>query len=112
MASVMRYKDFVAKVQYSEEDDVFFGVVLSISGSVSFEGRSVKELKKDFRDAIDLYLETCKENSIPVFKQYKGSFNIRVSPDTHRRASETAAARGISLNQFVGESIERELAEG
>ena len=28
--------------------------------SISFEGTTVKALKKDFKDAIDYYLEGCK----------------------------------------------------
>ena len=61
MNDILRYKDYLASVHYSSEDDVFFGKVLGINDLVSFEGASVKELKKSFRDAVEDYLETCRK---------------------------------------------------
>ena len=40
-------------------------------------------------------------------KAYKGSFNIRITPELHRKAVIAAAARQMSLNSFVENSIER-----
>ena len=43
-------------------------------------------------------------------RSYKGGFNVRVTPEIHRRAVETAIKKGLSLNQFVQKAIEKEVA--
>ena len=84
MSSVMKYKDYIGSVEFSEKDKVFYGKVLGIRSLISYEGENAKELIQDFHFAIDDYLALCKEKNIEPEKAYKGSFNIRISPDLHR----------------------------
>ncbi|MCQ2317891.1 MAG: type II toxin-antitoxin system HicB family antitoxin [Bacteroidales bacterium] len=65
------------------------------------------ELKKDFKNAIDDYIEHCKENGLEFHKSYSGSFNIRIPVDLHARIAAMAQSEGISLNAFVKESLMR-----
>ena len=111
MENIMKYGDFIASIRYSPEDDIFFGKVEGVNGLVVFEGKTTAELKRDFKAAAESYLQMCAEKSIPVFKSYKGSFNVRISPGLHRKADETAKLQGMSLNQLVGNAIRRELEE-
>ena len=84
MSSVMKYKDYIGSVEFSEEDQLFYGKVLGIHSLISYEGESAKELIQDFHEAVDDYLELCVEKRIEPEKAYKGSFNVRISPDLHR----------------------------
>ena len=53
MNNMMKYKGYWAKISYSEEDECFVGEVIGLKkSSISFEGNSVKELKKDFLDRV------------------------------------------------------------
>lgn len=63
----MRYKGYWSEIRYSDEDEYFWGKIEGLKNtSIIFEGNTVKELKKDFKDAIDFYLEGCKlENKTP-----------------------------------------------
>lgn len=62
MNNIMRYKGYWAKIQYSEEDKCFCGKIEGLKNAlILFEGKNVEELKNDFKNAIDDYLETCKE---------------------------------------------------
>lgn len=61
MNDILQYKNYYASVHFSSGDEVFFGKILGIDDLVNFEGASVKELKKSFREAVEDYLETCKE---------------------------------------------------
>lgn len=45
MSSLFKYGDFLGSVQYSAEDEIFFGKVLGIDDLITFEGSSVRELK-------------------------------------------------------------------
>jgi predicted HicB family RNase H-like nuclease len=80
-----------------------------INDLVTFEGETVHELKDAFYYMVDEHIKDCEAENIPVEKSYKGSFNIRLTPDLHRRAAITAKMRGTTLNNFVKESIEMRL---
>ena len=86
-----------------------FGKIEGIDDLIMFEGSSVSELKKMFKEAVDDYIEICKQTNKPCLKSFKGSFNVRVKPEIHQRASMIAIAKGISLNQLVQKAIEREI---
>ena len=56
MNNILTYKDYIGTVNFSEEDRVFYGKVLGITDSISFEGDTVESLIEDFHAAIDEYL--------------------------------------------------------
>ena len=102
----MQYKGYVGSVEFSEADGLFFGKVLGIRALISYEGTNAAELVADFHGAVDDYLSLCEaENSEPE-KAYKGSFNIRISPELHRRAALYATAHQTTLNRVVESALE------
>jgi predicted HicB family RNase H-like nuclease len=110
MRNILKYKDFIASVQYSDEDEAFIGHIEGITSVVSFEGQSVDELKKAFEEAVESYLDFCKRKGITeVQKSYAGAFNVRINPDLHRKAALTAKKMGTTLNGFIKKAIEDEL---
>ena len=106
---VLTYKGFIGSVHFSAQDDVFFGKVEGINDLITFEGNSVKELKNAFYYVIDEHIKDCENENIPVEKSYKGSFNLRLTPDLHRRAAIAAKTQGNTLNAFVRKAIEQTL---
>jgi len=42
-------------------------------------------------------------------RSYKGTFNVRVSPDLHKRAVRKSISEGISLNRLVRRALEEEV---
>ena len=109
MKDVLVYKDYIGSVHFNADDEVFFGKIEGIEDLVSFEGDSVIELKKAFEEAVDDYLEICKENGKKTHKSYKGSFNVRIAPDIHKKATRLALMKGMSLNQFIQKAVEEEV---
>lgn len=105
MNDILQYKDYYASIQFSAADDIFYGKVLGINDLVSFEGSSVKELKKAFHEAVEDYLETCRHIGKEPNKTYKGTFNVRIPTDLHKEAAMFAATNNISLNDFVKTAI-------
>jgi predicted HicB family RNase H-like nuclease len=110
MNDILEYKSYYGSVQFSSEDEVFYGKLLGIDDLVTFEGGSVRELKKAFHEAVDDYLETCAEVGKDPDKTYKGTFNIRISTDLHKAAAVYAAVNNISLNDFVKTAIDYALS--
>ena len=107
MNNTIEYKGYVGSVEFSEEDALFFGKVMGIRALISYEGENAHELIEDFHGAVDDYLQMCAAEGIEPEKAYKGSFNIRISPELHKQAAITATAQQISLNSFVENSIKR-----
>ena len=112
MSNTIEYKGYIGSVEFSEEDGVFFGKVMGIRAMVSYEGEKAHDLVEDFHSAVDSYLETCAAEGIEPEKAYKGSFNVRISPELHKQAAITAAARQMSLNSFVESSIAQAVRAG
>lgn len=106
MKKLMEYNGYYAKLEYDGDDNVFFGTIEGINDNISFEGETVKELEQAFKEAVDDYLDLCDRLNKKPHKSYKGSFNVRLSPELHKKAVFAASADGISLNQFVEKAVE------
>ena len=107
MKDKLIYQDFIGSVHFVAEDELFYGRVEGINDLVTFEGESVQTLKKSFQEAVDDYIQLCQEAGKDPFKSFKGSFNVRIDPDLHRKAFEQATLSGLTLNQFVKQAIEK-----
>ena len=108
--NTLKYKGFIGSVDFSEEDNVFFGRIEGIDGLVNFEGSSVDELKSAFHEAVEDYLTFCKEEGIVPQKSYSGTLNIKISPDIHRQIAVLATKAGVSINAFIKQALDREVA--
>ena len=81
VGNCLNYKGYAGSVEYSGEDAVFHGRVLGVRAMISFEGDSVGSITKDFRNAIDEYLQFCADRG--------------VKPETETAEAEE---RALSLN--------------
>jgi len=107
----LHYKNYTGSVCFSERDAVFHGKVIGIKALISFEGESVRALTDDFHTAVDEYLKFCATKGKEPEKPFKGSFNVRISSDLHRKLALTASARGVSLNTLVEDAIRQSVSE-
>ena len=110
MSNTMEYKNYVGSVELSESDGVFFGKVMGIRAMISYEGTTAKELVEDFHGAVDDYLELCEAEGKEPERAYKGSFNVRVSPELHKQAVIYASSRQMSLNSLVEAALRNSLS--
>jgi predicted HicB family RNase H-like nuclease len=101
----LNYKGYAGSVEFSEADEEFHGKVLGIKSLISFEGESVRAITEDFQEAVDEYIEFCAEKGLEPEKPFRGSFNVRIGSELHRKAALTALAQGVSLNALVEEAI-------
>ena len=107
----LTYKNYTGSVNFSEEDEVFYGKIEHINDLITFESDNSHTLKKAFEQAVDDYVAFCKEKGIEPDKTFKGSFNVRTKPSLHKRAYQRAMKKGMSLNKFIESSLEKELQE-
>lgn len=106
MNDILQYKTYLATVHFSAEDETFFGEIIGINDLVSFEGTTVPMLKEAFQEAVEDYIATCKEAGKEPEKTYKGSFNVRIPMELHRKAAIYASIKNISLNDLVRQAID------
>ncbi|MGO4881565.1 MAG: type II toxin-antitoxin system HicB family antitoxin [Bryobacteraceae bacterium] len=102
----MTYKGYQARITLNEKAGVLHGEVINLRDVITFQGSSVKELKKAFADSVDDYLEFCAARGEDPEKPYSGKFLLRVPPKMHKRLMAEAAKRGKSLNSYVVERLQ------
>lgn len=55
-------------MHFSGEDKVFYEKIIGINDLVNFESDSVKGLQKSFKEAVDDYLEICKDRKSDILQ--------------------------------------------
>lgn len=109
-----KYKDFYARFDFDADDEVFVGRLVGIRDVVSFHADTVEGLKTAFVEAVDDYLDACKEAGKTPERAYSGKMMFRVSPDLHAKAVIAADLAGVSLNEWgertLSKALEREAA--
>jgi predicted HicB family RNase H-like nuclease len=105
--NTMTYKGYAARIEYSEEDECFVGHLVGIRSIVGFDGKSVSELRKQFRAAVDHYLTASEKLGLAPEKPFSGRVMLRLQPNLHARASAAAEVKGVSLNQWAAQVLER-----
>jgi predicted HicB family RNase H-like nuclease len=101
----MKYKNYEAAVEFDDEIEMFHGTVVNTRDVITFYGKSVAELKREFKKSVDDYLDFCRERGEEPDRPFSGNFVVRISPALHQKLYATAKKRGKSLNALVEESL-------
>ena len=101
----MKYKKYEATVEFDDELEMFHGSVINTRDVITFYGKSVTELKKEFKNSVESYLEFCKKRGEEPDKPFSGNFALRISPSLHQRLYSTARKSGKSLNALIEETL-------
>jgi predicted HicB family RNase H-like nuclease len=107
---MMEYKGYVGKVEFDDEAAIFHGEVIDTRDVITFQGRSVDELKTAFKESIDDYLAFCKQRGEEPSKPFSGQFITRIPPELHRQVNLAASISGKSLNAWVSEQLQAAVA--
>ncbi|WP_422136887.1 type II toxin-antitoxin system HicB family antitoxin [Endozoicomonas sp. ALD040] len=103
--NIMKYRGYIARVEYDDEDRIFVGHLAGIKDIVGFHGSSVDELETAFHDAVNDYIAISEKTGRPVQRPYSGNLMLRISPEVHAAAATAAEAKGKSLNQWASEVL-------
>jgi predicted HicB family RNase H-like nuclease len=107
MTDTTKFKGYYGSIEFSIEDDCLHGRLLGIDDIITYEGASVTEIKAAFKEAVDDYLQHCKEIGKNPNKPYSGKVMFRIDPEVHAKAALAAQTQGVSLNQWA-ENVLRE----
>ncbi len=104
--SILEYKGYHTTIEFDTEAFVLRGKIEGINDFINFESDNPKTIEQEFHAAVDDYLEFCQEVGKEPDKEYKGTFNIRISPDLHKKVALLALKNGESLNNTVEKAIQ------
>jgi len=104
---MLRYKGYTGYVEFDDESRIFHGEILDLQDVITFQGRSVEEIEKAFRDSTDDYLAFCEKRGEEPDKPFSGRLMVRLPPHLHRRVYVTARREGKSLNQWIKDKLEK-----
>ncbi len=103
--NILEYKGYHTKIEFDSVEFILRGKIEGINDLVDFECEDIKDLETEFHEAVDAYLEFCKEVGKDPDKEYKGTFNVRISPDLHKKLAIIAMKNGDTLNASVEKAI-------
>ncbi|GHV77527.1 antitoxin HicB [Spirochaetia bacterium] len=107
---MMEYEGYLGTVEYDADAKLFHGDIVNTRDVITFQGTTVEEIERAFKDSIEDYLAWCKEEGAEPEKPYSGKFNVRLPPELHKEAAITARKLKLSINRFVEKAITDELA--
>ena len=103
----MTYKSYEARIDYDEDVELLHGEVINLRDVITFQGKSVKELKQAFAASIQDYLAYCKDRGEEPEKPYSGQLVLRIESPLHRNAALAARREGLSLNKWIASVLEK-----
>jgi predicted HicB family RNase H-like nuclease len=102
----MEHKGYMGEVEFDDEANIFHGEIINLRDVVTFQGATVTQLRKAFRESVEDYLDFCAERGESPDKPYSGKFVVRVDPELHKAVATQAKVEHKSLNAWVNEALE------
>jgi predicted HicB family RNase H-like nuclease len=109
---MMQYKGYIGAVELDSEAGIFHGDVVNARDVITFQGKSVAEITRAFRESVDDYLEFCKQRGEAPDKPFSGKLVLRMELELHRALVIAARRARKSLNSLIVERLERAYRAG
>jgi len=108
---VLEYKGYHAKIIFSEDDLSLYGKLANIRDLITFESDSPVGIVEEFHEAVDDYLEFCKETGKEPDREFDGKLYVKVAPELHRSLDKAAQNAGETFDNFVEKILTDYLAK-
>jgi predicted HicB family RNase H-like nuclease len=103
---MMEYKGYLSRIEF-DEANIFHGEVINIRDVITFQGKSVDELRQAFEDSVEDYLAFCAGRGEEPNPPFSGWFTVRLSPEQYHKAILAAEKAGEGVDNWVAEVLER-----
>lgn len=100
---MLRYKGYLAQVEFDEETQAFSGQVVNIQHSISFYGPSALAVHKAFEEAVEAYVDACRVRGEEPEQPVTGRYTLHLSPEQYRRVLRAGELLRRSLQTGVAE---------
>ena len=102
---MVEYKGYLSRVEFDDEANIFHGEVINIRDVITFQGKTVDELRQAFEDSVEDYLAFCAERGEEPRKPFSGRFTLRLSPEQHRKVILAAEKAGKGIEVWSAEAL-------
>ncbi len=82
---MIEYKGYVGHIEFDDDANIFHGEVINARDVITFQGRSIDELRQALHDSVEAYLKFCAKRGRQPAKPFSGKFIVRLSPEQHRK---------------------------
>jgi predicted HicB family RNase H-like nuclease len=105
--NTMTYDGYTAKIEYDDDDKIFFGFLAGIRDGIGFHADNVSDLRAAFHEAVDDYIDMCAKIGKSPQKPHSGNLMLRIDPLVHSKAALATELAGKSLNQWSEEALDK-----
>lgn len=98
---MMQYQGYIGKVEYDDQAGIFYGEVINTRDVITFRGTSVEELKREFQNSIEVYLEFCAEQGKTPDSPYTGHLVLDIPPQLQTAIVQAAKRENQSLDAWI-----------
>jgi len=102
-------KHYTYRVIWSKEDNEFVGLCAefpSLSHLDETQGAALEGITRLVADIVSEMQSTGEVPPTPIAdREYSGRFQVRITPELHRRLAVRAAEANVSLNRIVSDQL-------
>jgi antitoxin HicB len=104
----------VTIIKDREDDKIYFEAEIPDLPGCGAHGENIEEALKRLDEAKKLWIEVSIERGLPIPEptsedEFSGKFLLRIPAKLHMQLSKLAQNEGVSLNQYIRNSLERQL---
>jgi predicted HicB family RNase H-like nuclease len=107
MNNLLKYKNYMARVEFDPEDKIFFGRIAGLNDIITFQGETVNELISGFEEAVDDYLATCQKLGHEPNQPCSGNLLLKISTETHAAIMAAAVNSGKTINEWANDVLNK-----
>ncbi|OIO94154.1 MAG: antitoxin HicB [Armatimonadetes bacterium CG2_30_59_28] len=109
---MMEHKGYLAHTEFDDEGNVFHGEVVNVRDVITFQGKTVEELRRAFQDSVEDYLTFCADRGEEPERPFAGRFTVRLSPEQHRRVVLAAEKAGKGIEKWMTKVVTQAAGSG
>lgn len=109
---MITYKGYLGRIEVDVEARRIHGRVVGLRDVITFEGSTVEEAERAFRESVDDYLEFCQQRGERPERPHSGNFQVRLGPELHRQLAMLAEAQSMSLNELMRRLAHQAIDQG
>ncbi|WP_333668616.1 type II toxin-antitoxin system HicB family antitoxin [Acinetobacter guillouiae] len=107
--NLLTYKGYYGSYEVCLEDGLIFGKILFIDDSVGYDSESIKGIQAAFEEAVDSYIEFCKEIGKDPNPSFSGKTAVRFDPELHKKVAIFSKKEKQSMNDFIVTAIKNHI---
>ena len=104
---MIEYKGYIGHIAFDDEANFFHGEVINTRDVITFQGRSVDELRQSLQDSVEAYLAFCAKRRREPNKPFSGKLLVRLTSEQHRKIFIAAARKHENINKWVAHTLEK-----